>query len=145
LAPPDPAVYKVLDVNYNRAREGLRVCEDILRFCLKDAAMTGRFRRIRHAVTKTMACSSVSRKTMILERKIAEDPGKNFPNKTPKHSFRHLYFANLQRTKEALRVLEEFLKLKDTKASLAIQKIRFDVYEAEKKSVEKFPSLFDPR
>lgn len=138
-------IYRVLDANVNRAKEGLRVCEDIARFCLKDACLTRRLRHLRHAVTKILKSSRVDRMKMILERKSAEDPGRAFANKTTKHSTAHLFLANIQRTKEALRVLEEFLKLLDNRASRKIQETRFDTYELEKTTLKKFPSLLDPR
>lgn len=145
--PQDAAkdIYRVLDANVNRAKEGLRVCEDIARFCLKDASLTRRLRRLRHAVTKILRSSRVDRLKMILERKSSEDPGRAFANKTTKRSTAHLFLANIQRTKEALRVLEEFLKLLDNQASRKIQKTRFDTYELEKTTLKKFPSLLDPR
>ena len=31
---------RIVDVNYNRAREGMRVCEEVARFALSDAALT---------------------------------------------------------------------------------------------------------
>jgi len=137
-------IYRVLDANVNRAKEGLRVCEDIARFCLKDASFTRRLRRLRHAVTKIFKSSRVDRFRMVLERKSAQDPGRTFANKTAKRSTAHLFLANMQRTKEALRVLEEFLKLLDNQASRKIQKTRFDTYELEKTTLKKFPSLLDP-
>ncbi len=137
-------IYRILDANVNRAKEGLRVCEDIARFCLKDASLTRRLRCLRHAVTKILKASRVDRLRMVLERKSAQDPGRTFANKTTKRSAAHLFLANMQRTKEALRVLEEFLKLLDNQASRKIQKTRFDTYELEKTTLKKFPSLLDP-
>ena len=138
-------IYQVLDANFNRAKEGLRVCEDIARFCLKDEKFTKRFRNLRHAVTEVIRSSRIDRLAMILKRQSAKDPGRSLTNKTHKRSYRHLFLANAQRVKEALRVLEEFSKLLDPQASRTIQKIRFRVYELEKTTVKKFPSLLDSR
>jgi thiamine-phosphate pyrophosphorylase len=136
-------IYRILDVNLNRAKEGLRVCEDIARFCLKDALLTRRLRRLRHAITQIFKSSRVDRLRMILERKSTQDLGRSFANKTRKHSAAHLFLANMQRIKEALRVLEEFLKLLDNQASRNIQHVRFDTYALEKTTIKKFPSLLD--
>lgn len=144
-APADPAIYKILDANVNRAKEGLRVCEDILRFHLKSEKLTKSLRNIRHDVSRIMHSSSVDMRELIMNRKTEEDPGRNFANQTAKRSCKHLFLANMQRTKEALRVLEEFLKLKDSRASMRMQKVRFNVYDIEKKLLKAFPSLFDPR
>jgi thiamine-phosphate pyrophosphorylase len=137
-------VYRILDANLNRAKEGLRVCEDINKILPEGCIAHRRLRHLRHAVTQILKSSRVDRLRMILERKSAQDPGRSFANKTKKHSAAHLFLANMQRTKEALRVLEEFLKLLDGQASRKIQKIRFDTYELEKTTLKKFPSLLDP-
>lgn len=42
------AAARILDANLNRAREALRVMEDIARFALNDAALSGELKAIRH-------------------------------------------------------------------------------------------------
>ena len=42
---------RLLDANANRAREGLRVLEDLARFVLDDAPLAGEAKALRHALT----------------------------------------------------------------------------------------------
>ncbi|MCX5667705.1 MAG: hypothetical protein NTY34_05295 [Candidatus Omnitrophica bacterium] len=46
-----------------------------------------------------------------------------------------IFSANIERTKESLRVLEEFFKLFDKGSSARFTKLRFKVYEIEKKAL----------
>jgi thiamine-phosphate pyrophosphorylase len=41
---------RLIDANLNRAREGLRVLEDLARFELDDAALSERAKQIRHGI-----------------------------------------------------------------------------------------------
>ena len=44
----DRASLRILDANFNRAREALRVVEDYARFVLNDAAACGAIKQLRH-------------------------------------------------------------------------------------------------
>ncbi|MEW6171224.1 MAG: thiamine-phosphate pyrophosphorylase, partial [Candidatus Omnitrophota bacterium] len=46
------ALYRIIDANLNRTREGLRVCEEILRFVLNDKKTTLEFKKIRQQIKK---------------------------------------------------------------------------------------------
>ena len=48
-----------------------------------------------------------------------------------------ILFANLQRIKESVRVLEEFSKLVDVKAAEDFKKLRYKFYALEKKIITK--------
>lgn len=138
-------VYRILDANLNRAKEGLRVCEDICRFHLKAPKDAGSLNRMRHRVT-TIVKGSGLRADMLLEcRNIKEDVGKSFAFGPKRASFKDVFSANAQRVKEALRSLEEFLKIFSAPSSKKIQALRFAFYESEKKIMRKFLSLSDPR
>ena len=41
---------RLLDANLNRAAEGLRVADDLARFVLDDAGLSGEFKAIRHGL-----------------------------------------------------------------------------------------------
>ena len=137
--------YRILDVNTNRGKEGLRVCEEILRFHLKDKLLTKKFRAIRHQLTRLIKTSALDKHLLFQERNTVLDLGKTFKALEDQKSFKEIFMRNAQRTKEALRVLEEFLKLFDSNASKNIQSLRFNFYALEKKCVKKFPALLDPR
>ena len=48
----DPKAIRIVDANCNRAREALRVVEDIVRFCHEDANLTRRLKRERHSIAR---------------------------------------------------------------------------------------------
>ena len=49
------AILRVLDAAANRAREGLRVVEDYVRFVLDDRHLTGLCKQMRHDLTAALA------------------------------------------------------------------------------------------
>lgn len=124
--------WTLLDANFNRTREALRVCEDLERFGTRSAADASRLRALRHAVTAVLR--ELPRRSLLSGRDIAADTGKA-PHALEKRrsGIPDVYFANLQRAKESLRVLEEVLKLVDSRLSARIKKIRFGVYDYEKR------------
>lgn len=138
-------IYKVLDANLNRSKEGLRVCEDIARFHLKSSQLTKKLARLRHSITKISYASAIDQKRLFKARNIQEDHGKALSIGPKRRSFKNIFMANAQRIKEALRVLEEFFKLLDAKASKKIQKLRFDLYAIEKQTIKEFPDLLNTR
>ncbi len=137
--------YRIIDANINRGKEGLRVCEEIARFHLKSRNTTKQFAHLRHELTTLVKVSRLDKKKLIKERDAAGDVGKTTCLCPRKDTFKEIFIANSQRTKEALRVLEEFLKLFDPFASKKFQKLRFQVYDLEKKTIQRFPSLLDSR
>jgi hypothetical protein len=48
-----------------------------------------------------------------------------------------VFSANIERTKESVRVLEEFYKLVDKKISAKFSELRFKIYTVEKKAVKR--------
>lgn len=138
-------VYRILDANLNRAKEGLRVCEDICRFHLKEAKNAETLNRMRHRVTSVVKGSGLDPNILLECRDSKEDVGKTFAFGLKRASFGDVFTANAQRVKEALRSIEEFLKVFDLSSSKMIQALRFDFYEFEKKIMRKFQSLSDPR
>ena len=45
---PDKSLYRILDVNFNRSKEGLRVCEDLCRYIWNQRTLTRAFKDVRH-------------------------------------------------------------------------------------------------
>lgn len=127
-------VDRILDANLNRAKEGLRVCEEVARFVLDDARLTREFKRIRHRLTSLAQGSRILAKA-ITERRARQDVGKGIRHRgeMTRTGIADVFYANIQRVKESVRVLEEFGKLRDVKTSSAFKKLRYDVYTLEKK------------
>ena len=51
---PDKALYRILDANFNRTKEGLRVCEDLCRYNWDQRTLTRAFKDVRHELTGIM-------------------------------------------------------------------------------------------
>ncbi len=137
--------YRIIDANLNRSKEGLRVCEDILRFHYNNKTLSKNFSNLRHTITGLIKKSKVDKKMLFKHRNSKDDIGQRFFLGPKRSTYKDIFFANSQRVKEGFRALEEFSKLFDTRLSKNIQKLRFEYYELEKKTVKKFPSLLDPR
>ncbi|MFH1542890.1 MAG: thiamine phosphate synthase [bacterium] len=121
-------VMRIVDANINRAVEGLRVMEEVARFVLDDKAKTKQFKELRSRLRKV----SIELK-VIKHRDSAKDVGGKFntKNENKRESLLDIFAANAKRVQEALRVLEEFLKLINTKYGKLLKDIRFAVYELE--------------
>lgn len=136
-------IYRIIDANLNRVKEGLRVCEEIARFILNNHKFTADFKNIRHEIDGIIqkACP-VS--VLLKERNSDGDVGRlNSRGELKRSNCRDIFWANIQRAKESLRVLEEFSKLIDEKSALSFKRLRYKVYEIEKSSFKKVSSLPD--
>lgn len=137
----DKNVLRIIDVNLNRVQEGLRVCEDVVRFILNDASSTRRLKTIRHTLQRTVAGSKINSLLLCEYRNVKKDVGRDFHWLEKKRDWQSIFFANMQRAKESLRVLEEFFRLLDTKTGKNFKDLRFKVYDAEKKIIAKSKTL----
>jgi thiamine-phosphate pyrophosphorylase len=140
------AVYRIIDANTNRLKEGLRVCEEICRFALNSGSLTKGFKDTRHnvrGILKTLPESD----SFIEDRDISGDTGKQIHHtqELKRKDCRDIFSANIQRVKESLRVLEEFSKLSSAKAALGFKKERYRVYELEKKVTQRLAPLRNHR
>ncbi len=127
-------VYRVVDANLNRAREGLRVLEEIARFVLDDVDLTANLKDIRHNLNTLVSEASNLRYDIIHSRDSEGDVGAGSWTKreSARDSLFALATANFKRVQEAARVLEEFGKLLGLPAR-EFKKIRFETYLLEKK------------
>ena len=140
----EKGVLRVIDANFNRCKEGLRVVEDIFRFIIKQDALRKNLRKLRHSLDK-IAQEKIL-KQAILSRDSKNDLGEKCDSlEINRKDVNSLIYANLQRVKESLRVLEEFFKLIIPKHVSKIKKIRYEVYELEKEILKKWPPLRNPR
>jgi len=126
-------VYRVLDANLNRAREGLRVIEELARFVLEDRQLTERIRLLRHRLDGQNLPGRLP--ALLLSRDAARDVGAVSPPETeqPRVDYVHLAAANCKRVQEAARVLEEYGRLlTDTRT---FKEIRYAAYTLEKELI----------
>lgn len=121
------SIFRIVDVNINRASEGMRVLEEISRFILNDKKLTLVFRDLRSELIKSINYNSV----YLDNRNIKNDFGKDFMPKERENIY-SIVKANAKRVEEALRVLEEFSVKKEL-----FFKMRFKVYDLEKSIISK--------
>ncbi len=124
-------VYRVLDVNFNRLREGLRVVEDYCRLVCDDN-LALQVKSLRHDVRSliddklAVAC--------LAARSSETDIGRKTFTKTEaqRQDWPAVLQANLKRSQEASRVIEECAKFVNrSELSQGIKALRFTLYEIE--------------
>ena len=129
---------RIVDANLNRSREGLRVCEEIARFILNDAKLTAKFKSLRHSISSSIKKLPGLSKELLACRDSQADVGKAKVCVRPRRAgYQDVFYANIQRVKESLRVLEEFSKIFDYSVSNNFARLRFKTYELEKKTIAK--------
>ncbi len=130
---------RIIDANYNRSKEALRVLEDLIRFSNGAVRLSTGLKRARHHLTTALLSLPVSYRQIVACRDTQSDSGKkSLIRDKKKVSLADLLAANLQRSQEALRVLEECSKVINAPAARKFQKLRFDLYELEKNCLAKF-------
>jgi len=127
-------IYRIIDANLNRAREGIRVAEEVARLYFDDAKLSQRFKSLRHQLTK-VAKNSFDEKKLLSFRDSLKDVGANSMGDLEKKraDLESIVQANLRRSQEATRVLEEFGKLITPASGPSFKKIRFRLYTLEQK------------
>ena len=134
----DRGLYRILDANFNRAKEGLRVCEDICRYAWDNKPLTKSYKDVRHGLTQVGALLSFDK--ALAARDIAADVGTlTTASERKRKDLGAVFGANSQRVKESLRVVEEVAKLLDKKAAQNAKSLRYKVYELEQKAFRSFP------
>lgn len=122
-------IFRLLDANLNRCREGLRVLEDTARFVWDDEGLFRAFRRERHrldAITRERYPALVRARDSRSDRgRTTKEGGRAGPDA--------VVAANLRRCQEALRVLEEYDKIFPRNAAGEFKRIRFRIYGLEKR------------
>ncbi|MBN1496618.1 MAG: thiamine phosphate synthase [Spirochaetes bacterium] len=124
-------IYTAVDANINRTLEGLRVCEDIMRFCLHRTDLSVRFKEARHRVAE--AARVFPQQRILHGRDVEADEQKfiDMEGELTRNSLAGMFSSNLHRATEAVRSLEEFGKLAGAGGN-AFQEIRFDLYALER-------------
>lgn len=129
---------RIIDANLNRAREGLRVVEDSLRFVLNDDSLYKKIRTIRHNVDIALRDKY---EFLIVQRDSIKDVGRQIPENIKK-SLSEIIIANIKRAQESLRVLEEYTKTVYPDISPKFKKERYAVYNLEKTIFLKYKEFF---
>jgi thiamine-phosphate pyrophosphorylase len=132
-------IARILDANLNRGREGLRVVEDVVRFVLDDMNLAARIKTTRHEVTSLIQQLPLDELELLSARDSEGDVGINLncASEDLRLNLSQIASANMHRSQEAMRVLEELSKLYDADVALGYKKLRFQIYELEKEILPK--------
>ncbi|MBD1824364.1 thiamine phosphate synthase [Cyanobacteria bacterium FACHB-DQ100] len=122
-----PALYRILDANLDRAREGLRVIEEWCRFGLEDATLTEQCKDWRQELAHWHESE------LRAARNTPDDPGTDLthPQEAVRTSVEQVLQVNFARVEEALRVLEEYGKVYRSEMASAVKQMRYQVYTLE--------------
>ena len=121
-------VLRILDAAANRAREGLRVVEDFVRFVLDDAHLTRKLKQWRHDLSDVLA--SVPLAGRMAARDTETDVGTEIGtvSEASRRFPEDVLTANFKRLQESLRSLEEYGKLYGGDLAARVEQLRYRTY-----------------
>ncbi len=142
----------MIDANFNRAREALRVMEDAARFALGDEALTRELKGVRHALRDALGALPIDGAALLANRDTPGDVGTRVSTRAEgeRAGLRDVALAAGKRAGEALRVIEECAKaltgaataestsesgtaLAELAAHSRFEALRYRLYDAEKR------------
>ena len=128
-------IFRIIDANANRAREGLRVVEEISRFILENGEVTSAWKEARHRISVIL--SKLPGNSLVKERNSDSDVGKEsyLREEGERADHREIALVNARRAEEGVRVLEEFSKLVAPEMGEQFKKLRFEIYSLEKRTL----------
>lgn len=125
-------VYRIIDANFNRAREAIRVIEEYCRFALNSAQLTERAKQFRHELST--AISKLDAGRLISSRDTLGDVGigRTVEKQLIRGELIDCFTAGCKRLTEALRALAETAQTLDRSVAGTIEKLRYSAYTLEK-------------
>ncbi|GAI85629.1 unnamed protein product, partial [marine sediment metagenome] len=122
----------IIDANFNRAREAIRVVEEFCRFAANSSSLTERAKRLRHELCAAVGKLDAGR--LISSRDTLGDVGVGAPapELLARTNLKDCFTAGCKRLTEALRTLAETTRTLDSSVAEAIEKLRYAAYTLEK-------------
>src|SRR5262245_25287869 len=123
---------RIIDAEANRATEGLRVVEDYVRFILNDRHLTELAKQLRHDFTAALKPFSTADR--LAARQSDSDVGAMLaaPPGSARCEPADVAAASFKRVQQALRSLEEYVKLDDASLAVSLEQLRFRAYTLER-------------
>lgn len=130
---------RLIDANANRAGEALRTLEDLARFGLSDRAASEGLKRLRHELRAALGV--LPGRWLHASRDAAGDVGTTVgtPHEYRRGGILDIAIAAERRAAEALRTLEEGLKVVDPSAARTIESARYRAYDLAASIVRRLP------
>jgi thiamine-phosphate pyrophosphorylase len=128
----DRAVYRIIDANFNRAREALRVMEEYCRFAVSNGSLSGRAKQLRHELCA--AIGHLEQGKLLAGRDTLGDVGvgQRVENQLERATAAEAFTAGARRLTEALRALAEMAQAESKPVAAAIERLRYQAYTLEK-------------
>ncbi|WP_345988363.1 thiamine-phosphate pyrophosphorylase [Sulfurimonas sp. HSL1-2] len=122
-----PDLFRVIDANLNRLKEGIRVIEDIARYLQNDKTTASSLKALRHRSRINDLQNLLSSRDSVNDvlRPTVE-------SELNRSSIESILIANYKRAQESSRVLEEMYKIVDPALSETFKQIRYELYTLEK-------------
>ncbi len=128
----DKGLYRVIDANLNRLKEGIRVIEDMARYCDNNKELASQLKKLRHLAKID------DLQTLLASRDAQNDVLRpTIQSEMERSSLESIIIANYKRGQESSRVLEEIYKVVDPLLSEQFKTIRYTLYTLEKENLEK--------
>ena len=128
----EKAVYRIIDANFNRSREALRVMEEYARFVLNNKDLSARTKEIRHLISSEI--EKLDRLKLLNARDSISDVGFGLevPGQLKRTNLNDTLSAACKRLSESLRALTEVISTINPDSGWKIEKARFAGYTLEK-------------
>ncbi len=117
-------VLRIIDANFNRAREAMRVIEEYCRFVLDHKGLCARTKQLRHALCS--ALSGLDNLQLLACRDTAGDVGTDLKveQQLTRTSLESCLTAATKRLPEALRALSELIQTFDPVLAARVEQMR---------------------
>lgn len=123
-------LFRVVDANLNRLKEGIRVIEDIARYVHNDKNLSTSLKNLRHQ------CRIEPLEELLASRDSVNDVLRpTLPSEMNRTDLRSILVANYKRGQESSRVLEELYKIVNPALSETFKHIRYELYTLEKNNL----------
>ena len=125
-------VFRIIDANFNRAREAARLMEEYCRFGLNCSDLAGRCKQLRHQICA--AVQKLDTGMLIAGRDVARDVGREMrvAGQLGRANLQDSFTAAAKRLTEALRVLAETTQTINPPVGQTFEQLRFAAYTLEK-------------
>ncbi len=126
------AAYRIIDANFNRAREAIRVIEEFCRFALNSTWLSKRAKELRHKLSQAVGQLDSSR--LLTSRDTLNDVGvgQKVNHQLSRGDLKECLTAGCKRLTEALRTLTEMTQAQNKSVAEVIERLRYDAYILEK-------------
>jgi thiamine-phosphate pyrophosphorylase len=128
----DKPCFRIIDANFNRAREALRMMEDYCRFALNSGPLSGRLKQLRHELSAAIGTLDAARLLAARDTLADVGVGQKVEGQLARTSLAESFTAAAKRLTEALRVLAETIQPHNHPLAAALERLRYDAYTLEK-------------